>query len=176
VVFFAATSSLGGKCVGMAGQYSATLEGWAVPTVLLPFWDHTYVKSSCGLIWDCRGAATGGYSVAVGVGNSLIADYLSQPKSRAEILYGRNGVCHQRANRILHPANHPGHITVAGCNGYGVSAFRYGTYGKRNWAELVPCYSRGMTIAGSVGGPQGPQGDNMNKMRMPGLRLEPPDK
>jgi len=130
----------------MAGALSPLLQGWCIPVVAFPLWDHTYVVSSCGLRWGCWGAETGGTGLSYGTGNSIIADCLSQSNSEAGIVYLRTGVCHQTANRILHPAG----ITVAGCRGYNVSALRYGTYGRRNWPEMAVCYPPSSTIVASL--------------------------
>jgi hypothetical protein len=119
--------------------------------------DHTYVTSSCGLLWGCWGRNSGGQSIRGSIGNSIIADCLSQPNSQAGIVYGITGVCHQTANRILHPAA----TTVAGCNGYVQSAFVYGAYGRRNWTELSKCYPVGTAIARNSGGSKSQQGDDM---------------
>src|SRR5438309_889026 len=120
----------------MAGAPSATLAGWAIPAQTTPWWDHTYVTSTCGLRWHCRGADTGGSRLIAGNGSSIIADCLSRPNSEAGIRYLRTGVCHQIANRILHPAQ----ITVVGCKGYGFWVARFGPYGRGNWPEKANCY------------------------------------
>jgi hypothetical protein len=64
------------------------------------------------------------------------------------------------ANRILHPANQ---ITVAGCNGFAASVFRWGIYGKAIWAQLSSCYTVGTSIAGGNNGSQSQQGNPMTK-------------
>ncbi len=133
----------------MAGISSATLEAWAIPLVGVSFFDHTYVVSSCGLRWGCRGRSIGGIRLRSGVGSSANANCLSQPNSEAGIRYGLTGVCHQIANRILHPAG----VTVAGCGGYTVSVAAWGRDGLPPWPELQACYS-GATVptAGAVMG------------------------
>jgi hypothetical protein len=141
----------------MAGTQSATLQGWAIKLQVGPY-DHTYVVSSCGLTWGCRGRSTGGSPLSSGTGDSSIADCLSQPNSEAGIKYLRTGVCHQIANRILHPA---GQITVMGCTGYSKSAFLYGPYGKGKWPELLKCYPPGGGIVLGNTATQGSQGVNM---------------
>ena len=123
----------------MAGVSSATLEAWAIPLVGASAFDHTYVVSSCGLRWGCRGRSGGGLLLRGRVGNSAIADCLAGPNGDAGIKYGRTGVCHQIANRILHPAG----ITVAGCGGYTVSVAFWGERGLPPWPELQACYSSG---------------------------------
>jgi hypothetical protein len=131
----------------MAGVSSATLEAWAIPLAGAAIFDHTYAVSSCGLRWGCRGRSTGGVLLRSRVGSSAIADCLAGSNAEAGILYGRTGVCHQMANRILHSAG----ITVAGCGGYAVSVIAYGFYGRPPWPELQVCYS-GVTVpnVGSV--------------------------
>jgi hypothetical protein len=124
----------------MAGVPSATLEGWAIPMVGRGGPDHTYAVSSCGLRWPCprvKGRSVGGARLSFAIGSSAIADCLSQPNSTAGIRYGRTGVCHQMANRILHPAG----ITVAGCGGYIMSVAAYGVHGRPPWPELSACYT-----------------------------------
>jgi hypothetical protein len=139
----------------MAGVQSATLQGWSV-AIPATAWEHTYVTSSCGLKWGCYGRDSGGAVLSGATGSSIIADCLSQPNSQAGIIYPITGVCHQTANRILHPAG----ITVAGCRGYNLSAFAFGTYGLGNWPELPTCYSPG-TIPANVGSGHRPQGRNV---------------
>jgi hypothetical protein len=126
----------------MAGVPAATLEGCAVPIAGMPY-DHTYVTSSCGLMWGCWGRSTGGAAVNIGIGSSIIADCLSQPNSEAGIRYGLTGVCHQTANRILHPA---GQITVFGRKGYATSAMVFNVYGRGPWSALTTCYPPGSAI------------------------------
>jgi len=64
----------------MAGLVSATLEGFALPAQNAPFWDHTYVISSCGYRWECFGRDNGGHVITSGVGNSITAECLSHPR------------------------------------------------------------------------------------------------
>jgi hypothetical protein len=132
----------------MAGVPSATLQVWAVPSIPTPWWDHTYVVSSCGLRWGCFGRDVGGRSLSSGPGSSIDADCLSQVNSEAGIIYGKTGVCHQAANRIVFPAR----ITAAGCNGYNVSFFRYRTYGKGIWSGLSRCYPSGIVSSSTPTG------------------------
>jgi hypothetical protein len=144
----------------MAGVSSATLEGWAIPMVGAPT-DHTYATSSCGLRWSCWGRSVGGTRLRFAVGSSAIADCLSQPNSEARIRYGLTGVCHQTANRILHPAG----ITVAGCRGYNYSVHAFGKYGRGQWPELSACYSNAtVSVSASVGsGSVTPRSGNLSK-------------
>jgi hypothetical protein len=123
----------------MAGVSSATLEAWAIPVVGTAGPDHTYAVSSCGLLWRCHGRSAGGILLRSRTGSSAIANCLAQPNGEAGVRYARTGVCHQIANRILHPAG----ITVAGCGGYNLSIAVWGEYGKLPWPELQACYSSG---------------------------------
>ena len=78
---------------------AATLRGYAVQGALI----HTYVDSDCGASWGCWGGNFGGLIVCSGAGSSIEADCIS--RRGAGIIYARNGVCHQTANRILSPSN-----------------------------------------------------------------------
>jgi hypothetical protein len=131
----------------MAGISSATLEAWAIPVVGTAGPDHTYAVSSCGLRWGCRGRSVGGILLRSATGSSAIADCLAQSNGVAGIKYGRTGVCHQIANRILHSAG----ITVAGCGGYITSVAFFGVYGRPPWPELQACYSGGTVLPASSG-------------------------
>jgi hypothetical protein len=131
----------------MAGVSSATLEAWTIPVVGTAGPDHTYAVSSCGLRWGCRGRSVGGILLRSASGSSAIADCLAQSNGLAGIKYGRTGVCHQIANRILHSAG----ITVAGCGGYTASVFLFGVYGWPPWPELQACYSGGTVLPASSG-------------------------
>src|SRR5947208_2378474 len=137
----------------MAGVASATLRGCVIAAIPTFWWDHTYVESTCGLKWGCFGRDGGGNLLASGTGSSIIADCLSQPNSEAGISYRKTGVCHQAANRILHPAG----VTVANCRGYAVSVFRYNTYGKGAWPQLSNCYNITATIPPLASGRSMPQ-------------------
>jgi hypothetical protein len=68
-----------------------------------------------------------------------VANCLSQPNGTAEINYGVTGLCHQTANRILHPAN----LRVDKAQGYNHSFNVYGHYGFPPWNGLASCYSTG---------------------------------
>jgi hypothetical protein len=155
VEFFGEGMRRGGGC--MAGLPSATLQGWAIPLIAAPYGEHTYVTSSCGLKWGCWGRDFGGAALSAAIGSSVVADCLSQPNSEAGIRYARTGVCHQTANRILHPAG----ITVAGCQGYVLSAFTFGPHGIGNWPQLSTCYPPGTILAPVVttAAPQSPAGN-----------------
>lgn len=149
----------------MAGVPSATLEGWAIAAQRTPWWDHTYVVSSCGLRWGCFGRSAGGSQLAAGTGSSLIADCLSQPASApgvvpwvyAGLRYGIDGVCHQAANRILFPSG----TTVAACAGYPWSVWTYGAY-PMPWPELQICAPSGTLFAPSGSLTPAIQGDPMD--------------
>lgn len=126
----------------MAGP-GATLQGWAIPLLVAPYGEHTYITSDCGLKWGCWGRSTGGVALSAATGDSAIADCLSQPNSEAGIRYGVTGVCHQTANRILRPAN----ITVKGCQGYAFSVFSFGRHGIGPWPQLSTCFPLGTVLA-----------------------------
>jgi len=102
-----------------------TLTGYAVPLAAFPWLDHTYVTSSLGHTWGCRGRSTGGRQICTGSGNIDQANCLAQPNGRAGVDYGFTGVCHQMANRILFPAQ----VVVSSANGYRASEIAYGAYG-----------------------------------------------
>jgi hypothetical protein len=135
----------------MTGEDRATLQGFAIP--LAPAMDHTYVASSCGLRWGCFGRDDNGAMICTGSGSSKLANCLSQVDSRASIIYGITGVCHQAANRILHPAR----LTVALAGGFQHSVFVFGVYGS-GWPEkLFGCLSP----PGGGGGP--PNGSGVER-------------
>jgi hypothetical protein len=146
----------------MAGLPSATLQGWSIPLVGAQWGEHSYVTSSCGLKWGCWGRDFGGSGLSAATGDSTVADCLSQPNSQAGIIYGISGVCHQTANRILHPAK----ITVVGCQGYNLSVFAFGAYGQGTWSQLSICYPAGTILAptGGGGGPPRPLSRNFSSM------------
>lgn len=121
----------------MAGSRTAVLSGFATPARLAPMWDHTYVVSDCGWAWQCWGACGGGSLLTHAPGNSLIANCLSKPQGTAGLRYGRDGVCHQTANRILDPAG----IRVSSARGYGQSLKFWGHYGSSPWTRKSICYS-----------------------------------
>ena len=104
---------------------NGVLTGFAIPALVAPLVDHTYVTSSHGHGWLCHGRAVGGHQICSGEGNTAQADCLSQPNSEAGVSYGKAGVCHQMANRILFPSGQ----TVSGARGYLLSIFFYGVYG-----------------------------------------------
>ena len=134
------------------------LYGFAIPAQALPFWDHTYVTSSDGKVWPCFGRSQNGSQICSGAGNTDMADCISQPASGASVqfpaglggsfMHGRNGVCHQIANRVLNPCGQ----TVSRANGYIGSFFTWGQYGSHGltrysplslpWPELSNCTSK----------------------------------
>jgi hypothetical protein len=120
----------------------ATLSGYAIPLHgNLPA-DHTYVESDDGFVWPCWGRSSGGHQLCAGYGSSAVANCISLQNSQAGLLYGLTGVCHQTANRILHPAT----VVVSEARGYTASAFLYGAYGTdaRAWrARLRRCSAIG---------------------------------
>ena len=104
---------------------SGALTGFAIPALVAPFWDHTYVTSSHGHAWRCNGRSVGGGQICSGQGNTALAHCLAQPNADAGVSYGKAGVCHQMANRILFPSGQ----MVSGASGYRLSIFIYGVYG-----------------------------------------------
>jgi hypothetical protein len=126
----------------MPGSPTATLKGHAMPASGFHFWDHAYADSSCGFKWGCFGRDSGGSTISSGNGDSTIADCLSFPRALpvvyAGIIYGRTGVCHQAANRILHPAK----VDVSSARGFPLSLAAWGMFGKGTWPELSTCYPR----------------------------------
>jgi hypothetical protein len=123
----------------MVGLDNVVLDGFAIPAALVgQHWDHTYVGSSCGLLWGCFGRSSGGSSICSAPGSSILADCLSQVGSRAGIRYGFTGVCYQASNRILY-ATRPQPTTVGLCRGYQVSRYTYGEYGLGPWPERLNC-------------------------------------
>jgi hypothetical protein len=117
-----------------------SLRGHAIP-IVLPLGrkrpDHTYVTSDDGYAWGCWGRSAGGRTICDGPGSSSFADCLSQTNSRAGIVYGFTGVCHQTANRILFPA---GRIVVGARYFYNSMAV-YGVFGRGSWPQLNTCAS-----------------------------------
>ena len=135
----------------MIGLQKAVLDGLAIPAVVVGnHWDHTYVNSSCGLVWGCFGRSQGGLPICSAPGSSTLADCLSQTGSRAGIRYGITGVCHQAANRILY-ATRPQPATVQACRGYSVSEYAYGPYGLGSWPQRLVCDPPSAGGGGSLG-------------------------
>jgi hypothetical protein len=65
-----------------------------------------------------------------------VANCLSQVNGQAGIRYLRTGVCHQAANRILHPSR----TTVVRARGYPWSQMLFGVYGLGPWPQRAQCY------------------------------------
>ena len=99
------------------------------------------------------------------------ADSRTTPGARGTIfVYGVDGVCHQLANQVLYATGTGGAapLTVRLARGYMASTFIYGTYGLQHaaWAAKIaacsgakltpPAGLGGATMAGSAGGPSGP--------------------
>src|SRR5271165_1682282 len=133
----------------MPGIASASLMGFAIPIASGAAWEHTYAESSCGLSWGCWGRNAGGRPLGNAMGSSIIADCLSQLNSRAGLVYGVTAVCHQTANRILHPAG----ITVALGGGYGTSWSLFRVYGLGPWPQKATCYLSQAASGGPGGSP-----------------------
>ena len=129
------------------------LVGYAVkahPSVLNG--DHTYVvaEDGSGRAWGCIGRASdpNGREICNGLGSVDQAQCLARTDGTAGIRWGITGVCHQAANRILHPAG----VFVSAALGYRRSIALYGAYGrvfpkgphyspsgKFQWDELKAC-------------------------------------
>src|SRR5208337_4574165 len=144
----------------MPGIASASLMGFAIPIASGAAWEHTYAESSCGLSWGCWGRNAGGRPLGNAMGSSIIADCLSQLNSRAGLVYGVTAVCHQTANRILHPAG----ITVALGGGYGTSWSLFRVYGLGPWPQKATCYLSQAASGGPGGSPSnGPPSSNLGR-------------
>jgi hypothetical protein len=90
----------------------AILHGYTIPAQFNKNWDHVYVGSDGGHLWGCFGGDSGGIEICSGPGDIAFAYCLSYPRGKsalgllplyAGITYGKDGVCHQAANRILYP-------------------------------------------------------------------------
>lgn len=125
----------------MFGSRFASIDVWTLPAQMAPFFDHTYVKSSCGYSWGCFGRAEGGRALGIeAFGDSNISECLSNPKSDfflfAGLRYFIDGVCHQASNRVLDPTGRTLPSTV---KGYNISIIRWGQYGRPVWNK-EKCY------------------------------------
>lgn len=106
--------------------------------------DHTYVTSSEGDAWGCHGAKGGGKIIVEGDCNLNQSRCIAGKNDMAGIRYMRTGVCHQIANRILHPANI--RIDANGTTSSIMGTYAvYGIYGNfsntPDWPELRACVS-----------------------------------
>jgi hypothetical protein len=100
--------------------------------------DHTYVTSSKGHKWGCNGRDSGGVFMDSANANIDEAACLHR-NDLAGIYYGITGVCHQIANRTLHPAG----LKVEKAKCYFISRAMYGEYGyyKASWKRRQKeCY------------------------------------
>ena len=125
-------------------------EAWAYPVKASSYrneieaykFDHTYVVHvDNGVRWRCHGGNTGGRLLAAGKGDyngALCVARSASEEAEAGIAYGKTGVCHQIANRILYPAG----FTVVNARGSSVSSSLYGTYGdSETWSsKLKTCF------------------------------------
>lgn len=128
----------------------ADLTGWVIPAAMNQSWDHTYVTSALNDAWGCYGRSVGGTQIVSRPGNRNVADCLARPDHRAGLRYGVTGVCHQMANRILHPAQT---IKVSGARGYHLSRKLWRDYGLGPWPELASCYRPDSTSSTAGGQP-----------------------
>jgi len=125
-----------------------TLEWCSIPT-LLGTAEHTYVQSNQGHVWPCWGRSAGGTVRGSGLGSAAQADCLAHGDSKAGIEYGKTGVCHQTANRILVSSG----MNVSSAKGARVSYLRFGVFGRdpktgnryhpvtNPWPEYASCLS-----------------------------------
>jgi hypothetical protein len=110
--------------------------------------DHVYLDSDIGASWKCHGRNVGGrlhrhvssscLSSSICLASpdqGAIFGTLSIGDSDAGINYGRTGVCHQIANRILMPTS----VDCSDVRGYVRSLLIYGTYGRGLWTEQSKC-------------------------------------
>jgi hypothetical protein len=100
------------------------LIGHAVAMAGVPF-DHTYVTSSAGDRWGCKGRERGGRIICRGSGRLGLAKCLACPGGMAGVDYGVTGVCFQIANRILWLAA----ILVEQARGYNRLFRHFGHFG-----------------------------------------------
>jgi hypothetical protein len=100
------------------------LVGYAIPMRKLAF-DHTYVVSSAGDRWGCKGREQGGRVICRGLGRLGLAKCLACHDGRAGIDYGVTGVCYQIANRVLWPAA----VLVEAATGYNRMFRHFGHFG-----------------------------------------------
>ena len=122
-------------------------EAFSVPMIGVPAYDHTYVVVDGVHAFGCHGRSAGGAVIASGVGDVNLGICLSEVNGEAGVKYGRSGVCHQAANRILIPAR----IDVNQAQGARHSYFMWGIFGRQGhmlcspntlqWPELVSCVS-----------------------------------
>lgn len=114
------------KCPGLATGLAEILGDQA---------EHTYIVSSSGKRWGCRGGSSGGREICRGKADLALAECLAQADGLAGIHYGFNGVCHQIANRILWPAD----VKVTNAKCYTISLRLYDHYGLNGWPERKLC-------------------------------------
>jgi len=89
-----------------------------------------------------------------GIGAIEFARYVARPNDRTEdvgLKYGRDGVCHQMANRILYATGGEREepLTVKGAKGYNLSVSLYGVYGgkynrrvREEWEKAIQEWKR----------------------------------
>jgi hypothetical protein len=117
--------------------------------------DHTYVVSSAGDRWGCKGREQGGRILCRGSGHLTLAKCLACQDGRAGIEYGVTGVCFQIANRILWPAA----VLVEGAMGYNRMFRHFGHFGsdlgsEPFWPERHRCLAEfgGQRLAEAAAG------------------------
>jgi len=127
---------------------SGAFSAFVLPAFNTPLAHHTYVEID-GQAFGCHGRSSGGSTLIAGSGDAALGVCLATPSGGAGILYGRSGVCHQAANRILWPTR----LTVVTALGARASILLWGTFGRdanRNqyspvsnpWPELTICQAQ----------------------------------
>lgn len=103
--------------------------------------EHTYVVS-CNFRWGCGGISSGGRHLISVQGNENKANCLAQPNHMAGIpahRYFREGICHQRANRILSAAN--ANALISNADKYFLYAPIFGPFGKAPRSQNFRLYT-----------------------------------
>jgi len=139
----------------------STLEGWAIPTTVTKYADHTFVycpdNESYFGCWaggsigaaDAVKICTGTYENAYAVANCYRDSLPKLPDTAGVGVYGINGVCHQSANCFLYAAGTQLALKDGRPGGLLESTAAYGLYGSTapfagppgwaaHWAEWYP--------------------------------------
>jgi hypothetical protein len=127
---------------------SGVFSAFVLPAFGTAVADHTYVEID-GQAFGCWGRSAGGTFLVTGTGDAALGICLATPSGRAGVIYGRSGVCHQAANRILWPAR----VNVATAAGARASMLLWGTFGRDGnrkqysptanpWLELTLCQAQ----------------------------------
>ncbi len=108
--------------------YSARVQTWANKSNWIVNLQHVYVcykYSGRNYCYANPGSNTGGIYLTGTVGYGNNSKIVCASGGRCTIRWGRNGTCHQGANRMLRTVG----TTVYAAGGYSISARLYGTYG-----------------------------------------------